>query len=54
MPILEEDWSPYISLYIIVDLIDTLLTEPETEKKYLANRKVNNSRSGAEKCGKLK
>jgi hypothetical protein len=25
---LVEDWSPYISLYIIIDLIDTMLVEP--------------------------
>lgn len=34
MPILSEDWSSYISLYIIVELIDTVLVEPEMDAKY--------------------
>ena len=34
MPILSEDWSSYISLYIIVELIDTILVEPQMDTKY--------------------
>lgn len=34
MPILVEDWSPYISLYIIIDLIDAILVQPELSPRY--------------------
>lgn len=44
MPILSEDWSPYISLYIIVELIDTILIEPQTDAKYCvgSNKAIKN------------
>jgi ubiquitin-conjugating enzyme (huntingtin interacting protein 2) len=28
MPLLTEDWSSYFTLYIIIDMIDTLMLEP--------------------------
>lgn len=34
MPIFAEDWSPYISLYIIIDAIDGILVEPELSPQY--------------------
>ena len=34
MPIFVEDWSPYISLYIIIDAIDGILVQPEHSPQY--------------------
>lgn len=36
-PLLMEEWSPYLSLYIIVDILDTLMVEPERDPKYCVN-----------------
>lgn len=38
MPLLGEDWSPYLSLYYVIDALNMLLCEPETNDYYLPNQ----------------
>ena len=33
-----DEWSPYLSLYIIIDILDTLIIQPETDAKYCVNK----------------
>jgi hypothetical protein len=33
-----DEWSPYLSLYIIIDILDTLIIQPEADAKYCVNR----------------
>ena len=40
MPMLGEEWSPYISLSNVIDLIDALLVEPETSPQYCVGSRV--------------
>ena len=38
MPLLGEDWCPFLSLFSVIDALNTLLNEPEINSQYCPNQ----------------